>query len=268
MRARNIKPGFFRNEQLLKTSPLGRLLFAGLWCLADREGRLPDRPAQIKWDILPADDCDVSALLDELALRGFIRRYTAGDARYIEVTRFLAHQKPHYKEKASIIPPPPDTTPAQKHDSTLPDILIPDSLIPDSPIPDTLLPADTLSKGSSTATTPSSEAACSLSDTPKKGTSATTTTSSEVTCSLSDMPSKGKSTTGTPLSEVACSMPTDMPKKDSSTASTASSEAKSKRSTDRKANYFFSRQDGNTNRSQPCKQVKHASDWVTGFFAT
>ena len=49
MRARNIKPGFFRDEQLMQVPPLGRILFAGLWCLADREGRLPDRPAQIKW---------------------------------------------------------------------------------------------------------------------------------------------------------------------------------------------------------------------------
>ena len=38
MRARNLKPGFFKNETLAEIEPLGRLLFQGLWCMADREG--------------------------------------------------------------------------------------------------------------------------------------------------------------------------------------------------------------------------------------
>jgi hypothetical protein len=33
-----------------------RLLFTGLWCLADREGRLEDRPAEIKAEIFSYDD--------------------------------------------------------------------------------------------------------------------------------------------------------------------------------------------------------------------
>ncbi len=37
-RARNIKPGFFDNEILGELPALTRLLFIGLWCLADREG--------------------------------------------------------------------------------------------------------------------------------------------------------------------------------------------------------------------------------------
>ena len=216
MRARNIKPGFFRDEQLLKTSPLGRLLFAGLWCLADREGRLLDRPAQIKWDILPADDCDVNALLTELAMRGFIRRYTVDGTRYIEVTRFLAHQNPHHKEKASLIPPPPDTTPAQKHDSTL---LIPDSLIPDSLIPSAVSQLD-----------------------------------------------GDRRMIGSVLPDVKAVDKTDAPS--CSALSQPPTSAKSIQTTDRKANIFLSRQDGNTTRSAPCKQVKHATSWVEGFFLT
>jgi len=46
MRSRNIKPGFFMNELLPEIELLGRLLFIGLWLLADREGRLEDRPLQ------------------------------------------------------------------------------------------------------------------------------------------------------------------------------------------------------------------------------
>lgn len=37
-RARNIKPSFFKNEDLADLNPFDRLLFIGLWCLADREG--------------------------------------------------------------------------------------------------------------------------------------------------------------------------------------------------------------------------------------
>lgn len=132
MRARNIKPGFFRNEQLMQVAPLGRLLFAGLWCLADREGRLYDRPRQIKWDILPADACDVDALLTDLARRGFIRRYAVDGIGYIEVVNFLRHQRPHYKETASTLPPPtisPTQIPAQHR------------LIPDTRYSDTVFSA-------------------------------------------------------------------------------------------------------------------------------
>ena len=51
-RARNIKPGFFDNETLGELPALTRLLFIGLWCLADREGRLQDRPKRIKKELL------------------------------------------------------------------------------------------------------------------------------------------------------------------------------------------------------------------------
>ena len=43
-RARNIKPGFFRNADLVEMPIEARLLFIGLWTLADRSGRLEDRP--------------------------------------------------------------------------------------------------------------------------------------------------------------------------------------------------------------------------------
>src|SRR5215831_17520559 len=37
-RTRALKPGFFQNDVLADVEPLGRLLFAGLWTLADRAG--------------------------------------------------------------------------------------------------------------------------------------------------------------------------------------------------------------------------------------
>jgi hypothetical protein len=105
-RARNIKPGFFRNADLVELPIETRLLFIGLWTLADREGRLEDRPKQIKMEIYPSDSFDVGSMLDQLHAAGFINRYEVGASRFIEVQNFIKHQDPHYKEKASEIPPP------------------------------------------------------------------------------------------------------------------------------------------------------------------
>ncbi len=105
-RARNLKPGFFKNEELAECSPWCRLCFAGLWTLADREGRLEDRPKRIKAELFPFDAFDVNPLLDELAERGFILRYEADGDRFIQVLQFRKHQAPHYSEKPSVIKPP------------------------------------------------------------------------------------------------------------------------------------------------------------------
>jgi hypothetical protein len=103
-RARNIKPGFFKNDRLAECDPLARLLFAGLWCEADREGRLEDRPKRIKIECLPYDECDANALLAQLEHAGFIARYTVNEFQYIQILEFKKHQNPHVREPASIIP--------------------------------------------------------------------------------------------------------------------------------------------------------------------
>ena len=141
-RARNIKPSFFQNENLATLPPYARLLFAGLWCLADRAGRLEDRPKRIKAELFPYERVDVDGLLNALAggEEQFILRYEVGGVRYIQVLNFVKHQNPHINERASSIPAPElhsaSTVQAQcKYDtSTVPLALIPDSgfLIPDS----------------------------------------------------------------------------------------------------------------------------------------
>ena len=106
VRARNIKPGFFVNEELAELSLAARLLFIGLWCLADREGRLEDRPKRIKAEIFPYENYDADNLLQELSDAGFILRYQAQGKPYISVINFTKHQSPHIKEKESTIPAP------------------------------------------------------------------------------------------------------------------------------------------------------------------
>lgn len=130
-RSRNLKPGFFTNDVLAEVNPLGRLLFQGLWCHADREGRLFDRPKKIKVEILPYDECDVDHLLEALAARAFITRYEVAGIKYIQINNFSKHQNPHVKEVASTIPAP------DKHQSSRADSLL--------PLPLTLNPSTALS---------------------------------------------------------------------------------------------------------------------------
>ncbi len=111
MRARNLKPGFFQNEQLAELPIESRLLFAGLWCMADREGRLEDRPKKIKIQLFPADTIDVAPLLQQLADQRLIVRYEVAGAAYIWIPSFIRHQKPHHRELPSTIPPAPKAEP-------------------------------------------------------------------------------------------------------------------------------------------------------------
>jgi len=103
-RSRNIKPGFFQNEQLVELDFGARLLFIGLWTIADREGRLESRPKKIKMQLFPADDLDVSRALLGLAKYNLVTLYSVENVDYIEINNFLKHQHPHHKETESVIP--------------------------------------------------------------------------------------------------------------------------------------------------------------------
>lgn len=108
MRARNLKPGLFKNELLGSAEPLITILFAGLWCSADREGRLEDRPLRLCAEVFPyrrkVTERKVNAWLDWLHEHKFIVRYTVSEKRFIQVVEFLSHQNPHRDERHSEIP--------------------------------------------------------------------------------------------------------------------------------------------------------------------
>jgi hypothetical protein len=114
-RLRTLKPEFFTHELLAELSPLDRLFYQGLWCYADREGRLEDRPKYLKTVILPYDDHDADAALSRIASKGFIVRYVVGERRLIAIPAFMRHQKPHPNERQSELPPPSeaDKTPVK-----------------------------------------------------------------------------------------------------------------------------------------------------------
>lgn len=114
MRIRTIKPEFFRDGTITKLSPLARLLFIGLWCCADRSGRLEDRPDDLQLTLLPAErDIVIDALLSLLAEARLIIRYAVNGGRYIQVVNFEKHQRITGKELEQELkyPDPPQVLP-------------------------------------------------------------------------------------------------------------------------------------------------------------
>lgn len=113
-RIRQIKPSFFVDEDIMALGLAARLMFVGMWTLADRDGRLEDKPLTIKMQTLPVDAVDPAIVLAELNAAGLIHRYVVGGKRYISIPGFVKHQKPHPKEPASIHPAPSDGQPLNK----------------------------------------------------------------------------------------------------------------------------------------------------------
>mgnify|MGYP001604817885 CR=1 FL=1 len=107
MRCRMLSPGFFADEDLCRCSPLARILFAGLWAMADRDGRLRWSAPVVHGQVLPFDAAaDVDALCAELEGAGVVVRYMADGRRYLAIPSWDRYQKPHRNEPPSTIPAP------------------------------------------------------------------------------------------------------------------------------------------------------------------
>lgn len=104
MRSRNIKPAFFINSELSEVDFQSRLLFIGLWCYSDREGRFEWKPKQIKAAIFPYDNVDIEKMLCNLMSLHLITRHdTTG-----HIPCFKKHQHPHPHEPKSVLPELPN----------------------------------------------------------------------------------------------------------------------------------------------------------------
>ncbi len=148
-RSRNIKPSLFKNEILGSEDPLLTILFESLWTLADREGRLEDRPLRIKAETFPYRSVPhFDDLMQKLVRYGFVQRYQVAGIPLLQIVNFARHQHPHITEKASELPAPEDNgaitvkEPLDNVSLTCSLRLIPDSLnlIPDSTNPSDSLP--------------------------------------------------------------------------------------------------------------------------------
>lgn len=106
MRSRLIRPDFFSDDKLAECGPFGLHLYLGLMCLADRDGRLEDRPMKIKVQVVPYFDCNVEEVLEALALAKLIIRYQIAGRKLIEIVEFAKYQQVYTKEKSEGYPAP------------------------------------------------------------------------------------------------------------------------------------------------------------------
>ena len=106
-RIRTIKPSFFTDQEIGDLGFAARLFFVGLWCHADKAGRLEDKPRQLEVQILPYDlkkkEIDGERLISELCPK-FIMRYEIEGKKYLQIRSWEKHQRPSPQEQESIIP--------------------------------------------------------------------------------------------------------------------------------------------------------------------
>ena len=104
-RIRTIKPEFFTSADIVSLTPLARLFYIALWCESDREGRLNWNSKTLKMRYMPADNCNIDILAEELINAKLIEIYTVDGRNYAEVISFKNHQVINNRESDSIIPP-------------------------------------------------------------------------------------------------------------------------------------------------------------------
>ena len=93
-RIRTIKPKFWTDGVMVRLSPLARLLYIGMWNFAECDsGHVDGDSLALKLQILPADECDIDALISELVKAGRIVRIELDGKAYLHVKRLADHQK-------------------------------------------------------------------------------------------------------------------------------------------------------------------------------
>lgn len=106
-RIRTIKPEFPQSETMGKVSRECRLCFILLWTLADDAGRLRGNSRMLASLLYPYDDDakhHIDGWLSDLHDHGCIVRYESDDEQFIQIAKWLSHQKID-KPSPSKIPP-------------------------------------------------------------------------------------------------------------------------------------------------------------------
>lgn len=103
-RIRTIKPDFFFDEKITELDHKARLAFIGLWCYADKEGKMEDKPKVLKAKLFPYENIDFDKILTVLADVNMISRYAVEGKNFLIINNFQKHQRPHHTEKKSEIP--------------------------------------------------------------------------------------------------------------------------------------------------------------------
>lgn len=112
-RIRSVKPEYWTDQDLAEqVSRDARLLYIGLWNLADEHSRLRGDPRYIKGQVFPYDDDltpdEVEELLDALALAGKLVRYRTGSGTYVFLPNLAKNQRLEPEKVQSKLPHPDD----------------------------------------------------------------------------------------------------------------------------------------------------------------
>lgn len=115
-RMRSLKPEFWTDEELAcQLTRDERLLYLGMWNLADEHARLRGDPRYIKGQLFAYDDdltaADIERMLDKLASLGKVRRYSAGPGRYLFLPNLARHQRLEADKVPSRLPDPDESPP-------------------------------------------------------------------------------------------------------------------------------------------------------------
>lgn len=99
MRARYLKPEFFKDKKMGALGPAGALVYEALWCLADDGGMAKCDPAEIKaemflhWSAVGVPE--ITGALRELSGMGRIEFYQGGDEVFAKILRWKENQPVH-----------------------------------------------------------------------------------------------------------------------------------------------------------------------------
>jgi hypothetical protein len=104
-RIRSIHPEQWTDEAFVSCSPLARLLSIALRNEADDQGVFEWKPRAIKMRVLPADNCDVNELLEELISSNQVIRFASEGRQFGFLRNFTRFQKP--KKPQIRFPSPP-----------------------------------------------------------------------------------------------------------------------------------------------------------------
>jgi len=92
-RIRSIKPEFWTDSKVRKCSPWARLLFLGSLNFSDDEGYMTDDADELRVRILPSDNIDATALVDELVSVGLLERLPLHSGGFcLHIKGFKRHQ--------------------------------------------------------------------------------------------------------------------------------------------------------------------------------
>lgn len=104
-RIRSIHPGIFTDEAFVTVSPLARVLLFGIWTEADDHGAFDWKPLTFKMRLLPADNVDVAALMEELLGADTVKKVDIEGKATGLIRNFCRFQSPKHPSYRVTIPP-------------------------------------------------------------------------------------------------------------------------------------------------------------------